>query len=277
MVEIDLRQVLTYPSQGGDATVRTAVGGGLPALLTLVTMVAWVVGFVYERALLLALLSFPLQLVVAVAWTGYFVRVARQTAAVSTEPPPLDGWTGLVRDGVVGSLVGLFYVVPGLVLVVGMYAVAFASVFGMEWFVGTDPRAGLTMGLLGMLVMMVGSLVMMGYAVVAAYLWPASLTLYAVEGSLRRALSPRRIASLVVSGEYAAPWIVVAGLSFWAYFVVSSLTMLLVGYLLVPLLPLLFFYLGTAAFHGFGQAYVGAFGPTGVTGRRSRAQHQDDL
>lgn len=257
MVEVDIEDALRYPVRGDDALAVHAVGGVAPVLVNLSMAVVAVAAIFVGPVGLLLLALLPLQLAVVVGWTGYFVRVARTTFAGATAPPPLGDWGSLARDGLWGSLVVLAYQVPLVALTIGGYALVFALLFGLDSAVDAGTEAGMAAGsVLGVLLMLILFVVVLGGSLLVAYLLPISLVAYAHEGSARATLSLETLRTVGLSSEYAVPWLVVAGIYGGTVGLMSLLTSLLVGYLLVPLLPLFYFYLGVAAFHLFAQAYV---------------------
>lgn len=259
---VDVDDGLKYPLRGDNTLELHAVGGGVPVALNVVSSIVGLVGLLVP---LLWLLFLPLglaNLAVGVLWTGYFVRVARDTFAGGTEPPALGDW-GVVRDGVWGTLVVVAYLIPMVVLSVLGSGLVFVVVFGAG--VGVDrgfEAAAATAGVLGVVVMLLLFLVVLGYGLVVAYLLPVSLVAYADEGRVGAAFSLDTLVTVGTDGEYAGAWAVTVGVYLVAGMVVSALTAILVGYMLLPLMPLLYFYLGTAGFHMFARAYADATGTT---------------
>lgn len=274
MTDVDVDGALRYPFRGDGVLRRFAIGGGVPSVLNVAYLVPAVAAvFVPE----LALLYLPLvaaQLGVGVVVTGYLVRVAERTMAGEGEPPAFGGWSGLVGDGLRATLVVLAYQVPAVVLstvAFGLMFLAFAGASGVA-----DGVAGAATGFLGVLAMLVAVVVATVYALATAYLLPISLVSYAATGELSAAFAVEKVRPVALSGEYAIPWLVVAGVYMGVAAVMSVLTSLLIGYLLVPLLPVVYFYVGVAAIRMFAQAFATEHGravpepdePTRTTGAR---------
>ena len=257
MTDVDIEDALKFPVRGDDALKIHAVAGGVPVLLNVVWTVVAIAGIVLPFLWLLYLPLVPLQLAVGILWLGYFLRVVRRTFAGATEPPALDDWGSLIRDGLWGTLVVLAYQVPALVLSMVGYGVVFVAMFGAGGLAEGGAEGGAAaVGVVGALLMLVVFGVVLLYSLAAGYLLPASLIAYADEGHLGAAFSVERLKTVTYSQEYAIPWIVVAGVYGAVAGVVSFLASLLIGYLLVPFLPLFYFYLGTAAFYMLAQAYA---------------------
>lgn len=255
MVEVDFEDALTYPVRGDSTLTLYAIGGAIPALVNVLWVVVVVASIVEQR---LALLFVPLvlmQFAVGVGWLGYFVRVARATFDGATEPPSFGNWGELARDGLWGLVVVLAYQVPVLALAVGGYALVFGLVFNLEAMAATGVGAG-TWGAMGALLLLVVTVAGLVGSLLVAYLLPVSLVAYADEGRVRAAFSPDTLRTVGFSVEYAVPWVLAASLYFVVYSFVSFLTALLVGYLLVPFLPLVYFYVGLAAVYMFARAYA---------------------
>lgn len=254
---VDVESGLKYPLRGEGALKLHAIGGGVPVLLNLVGGVVTIVGLLVPPVLVLLLPLVPVHLAVTVLWTGFYVRVAGDTLEGRTEPPVFDDWGGLARDGLWGSLVILAYLVPGFVLTVGAYLLMFVFVFGASFGFERGFEAGAaTAGVVAALVMLVAFLVVMVYGLLATYLLPISLVAYADERRLGAAFSIETLRTVGATSAYAKPWAAVVGVYVIVYTVVSALTVVLVGYLLAPFLPLVYFYLGVAAFYMFAQSYA---------------------
>lgn len=260
---VDVEAGLKYPLRGDGTLKLHAIGGGVPVLLNLLTVTVGIIGFFVHVVWFLLLPLVPALVAVGVLWTGYYVRVARDTFEGGTEPPAFEDWGGLARDGVWGSLVVLVYMVPGVVLTVGGYLLMFVFVFGASYGVdlGADSAAA-TAGVVGALVMVIVSLVVLVYSLVAVYLLPISLVAYADEASLGAAFSLDTLTTVGRSSDYVKPWAAAVGVYMLVYMTTSFLTAILVGYLLVPFLPLVYFYLGTAAFYMFARSYADITGMT---------------
>lgn len=163
-----LREALRYPLRGdrGDAIETLAVGGGLHLLAAYVPLL-------------------PLVPVV-----GYLVGVLREDG--DGDPPLFRRPRRLLRDGVLGTVVCLAYLLPPLALLV--VTVGWAAVEGVPAAV---PRA----------LVIVASTLSLLTAALFAYLLPAALVGLARAG-LRGAFAPRELFDTVASGRYFYAWVV---------------------------------------------------------------------
>lgn len=257
MVEVDIEDALRYPLRGDGALTLHAVGGGLPVLLNVVWVGVIFAAVLVEELFLLLIALFPLHLLVGIFWLGYFLRVARTTLEGAAAPPGFGDVGALFADGLWGSLLTLGYWVPVVGVMVAGYAVMFAAMLGLgSAGAGGTESALAAAGAVSVVGMLLAVLVGFALSAVAAYLLPISLVAYADEGSVTAALSPARLKTVGLSESYVVPWLLVAGVYVAVYMVVSFLTVILVGYLLVPFLPLVYFFVGMAAFRLFGRAYA---------------------
>lgn len=263
---VDVGAGLKYPLRGDSTLKLHAIGGGVPVLLNVVTFAGALAGVLLEAPLLLVLpfvVLFPFQLAIGILWTGYFVRIARDTFEGGTEPPAWGDWGELASEGFWGFLIVLAYQIPGIVLMVGGYALMFLFIFGASFGArqGSESAAA-TAGIVGVVLMLLVFLVAMVYSVAITYLLPISLVAYADEGRVGAAFSLDTLKTVGADGEYVKPWAASVGVYMAVATLVSFLTAILIGYLLVPFLPLLYFYIGTAAFYMFAQAYADTTGKT---------------
>jgi hypothetical protein len=257
MTDVDIDGALRYPFRGEGTLRRFAIGGGVPSLLNVAYLVPAVAAVFVPELALLYLPLVAVQLGAGVVLTGYFVRVAERTLAGEGEPPAFREWGGLVGDGLRGFGVVLAYQVPLVVASAVAFGLMFLAFAGAS-SVGESAGAGL--GFLGVLVMLLAVLVTMAYSLVMGYLLPISLVSYAASGELSAAFDVERVKPVALSEEYAIPWLLVAGVYMAVASVMSVLTSLLVGYLLVPLLPVVYFYVGATAMFMFAQAFANVHG-----------------
>lgn len=262
MVDVDIEDGLGYPTRGENVLAVHGLGGALPVAVHVVLGIVAFVGLLFPP---LYLLFVPLGLVllaVGVFWVGYFLRVARTAFAGGDELPALGDWGGLARDGLVGTLVATGYQVPTVALTLLAYGLLFGWAFGMEALQADGAGSGMAaFGVVGMVLFFVLFVVAFLWAAAATYFTPISLLAYADEGRVGAAVSWPTLKRLATSGDYAVAWIATAGGAFAVWSVVSLLASFLVGYLLMPFLPLVFFYLGIAGFHMTGRAYAMEFDP----------------
>jgi hypothetical protein len=256
----DLGDMLQYPLRGDHALRRHAIGGGIPAALAVLGIFAFIVLFFLTVLIPFATLVVVLGTYVVVPlvylavywyWAGYFVRVARDTYAGGTRPPMFGDWGQLLKDGGYAVLIGIAYAVPVVVLVVALGAAIVGLGGGLSALVdgGGGGSELVTLGLV--LAALLATAVGFAASVLAAYCYPISVCGYAEHRNVREAFDTARIRAVATRPDYAGRWLLVAGVSFGAYVVVSVLTSIFVGYLLVPLLPALLFYVGVGGFYGF--------------------------
>lgn len=252
-MSVDYGDLVDYPIRGSDPLSVFLVMTGPPVVLGIFGVVVALLSFLIPFVGIVNLLLYPLAMAVGVLWLGYFVRVVRSTYRGESDPPRLGEWGPLLKDGLFGAGIYLVYLLPLFALaVVGVVAVV--GLLGGIGAVGGE-SAGAALGLLGLLLMLVLSALYFAYVVVMGYLFPISLCSYADTGEVSDAFSVERMRRVGLNADYAVPWVLVAGAAFLVQSVVQLLSVVLVGYLLVPLLPVVFFYLGVASFYAFAQVY----------------------
>ena len=267
---VDYEDAFGYPLRGDGAVKRLLIGGGLPSLLTIAFFGLAVLSlFLFPFAVLLFLLV-PAAFAVGLVLNGYYVRVVRATYEGSEEPPAFDDWKGLLVDGGYSVIIAFLYSLPLVVLGV-VVTVVFAVIAGGGAAMGGGETESVfaALGLVSILVVTVISLLAMAYGLVMGYLYPISVCIYADTGDVRESFSRDRIEPVARSGEYAMPWLVQMGVLFGIQMFVGMLTMVLIGYLLYPFLPFATFFVTTAAFYMFANAYDGLVG-TEETGSDTR-------
>ncbi|PSQ19817.1 hypothetical protein BRD00_00795 [Halobacteriales archaeon QS_8_69_26] len=252
-MSVEYGDLLDYPLRGDDTVTVFAVMAGVPVVLAIVSVVIAFLSLLIPFLGILNLVLYPVGLLVGVLWLGYFVRIVRSTYAGETKPPALDDWGGLLKDGLFGTVVYLVYSIPLFVLV-GVGFVAFVGLVGGAGALAEE-SAGAALGLLGILVFLVISVLYLAYAVVMSYFAPVSICSYADDRSLSAAFSVDRLRRVALTTDYAVPWALVAGAAFAIQMIVGFLTAFLVGYLLQPLVPIAYFFLGVGSFYLFAQVY----------------------
>ncbi|QLG62574.1 DUF4013 domain-containing protein [Halorarum salinum] len=163
-----LREALRFPLRGdrGDVLETLAIGGGLH------------------------LLAAYLPLVPLVPVVGYLVGVLRDGS--DGDPPLFRDPRRLLRDGVLGSVVCVAYLLPPLALL--LVTVGRAAIEGVP----ADVPSG---------VFVVASTLSLLSAAAVAYLLPAALVGLSREG-LRAAFAPRELLSTAANGRYFYAWVV---------------------------------------------------------------------
>jgi hypothetical protein len=260
----DVEDAAKYPLRGDDATRTLAVAAGIPALVNVVWSVIGLLGAFLPPLLLLYLPLLPVQLAISVLWTGYFVRVARRTFAGEDTPPALGDWRELAADGFWGTVVVVAYQVPLFVVTVAGYGALVVVLAGSSGLAeGGAEGAAAGVGVVGALAVVALSLFALAYSLAISYVLPAALLAYADEGRVGAAFSVDRLRTVTLSEAYAIPWVVAATAYVGVVMVVTTLTAVLVGFLLVPLLPVFYFYLGSATFYALALAYAEETGDAG--------------
>jgi hypothetical protein len=257
-----LEESLSYPSRGDDALERFLLGAGPAALLGVLGVVLALISLI-PLVGLVTLVIYPFlliaQLAVLVVWLGYFVRVVQATLAGTTTPPPLDDAGRLLREGLYGLLVAILYAIPGLlVTVVG--SVAFAVFYGGFASVTSGEAASSALSLTALALLAVGMLVVAALGFCYVYLFPIGLCCYAAEDSLGAAFDLSRLKAVAFEADYAVSWLVYTGVIAVIIVTITILNALLIGYLLSPLLPFVYFYLGIGSYYVFAGAYADAVG-----------------
>lgn len=287
--------VLGYPIRGPDSTARflvVAVLSGLPAVVCTLLVVGLALNGSLSALRLTGVgrLFVVLQLLTSIYWLGYFVGILKDTYAGRDTPPAYDEWGRILRDGGAGLLIGFAYVLPAAAIAIGYFILPFtlfgsgavlSSVTGVDALSLASPTA-LVFSPVGILSGMGLYLLVFLLLVLVFYVVPISLCGFADEGSLTGAFDRRRIGAVALHEHYlvasAILFVVVAGLAIVSYvvsFLVLALSLVIaggpspggygsvvlcIGLLFVPMVSVLLFYVGVAAFRVFGRAYVDAVG-----------------
>lgn len=181
---------------------------------------------------------------------GYLVRVVRETAAGTEEPPGFGDWEALLVDGLTAVVVGVVYQIPAVLvaaLTVGGTVVAVLSGAGTP-----APRATALAGvLLGLALSSLLSLVF-------AYLSVAALVAFAVEERVGAAFDPAAVRRVAFDADFAVAW-VVGVVALAAAGALAGVPLL--GWVLAPFL---LFYATVVAARLWGGGYREATGGDGA-------------
>lgn len=190
---------------------------------------------------LLAVLVFP-----AIILQGYLVRVLDHAARRERTPPSFTQWGALFVDGlklfVVNLVYGLFVIVPVGVVVGALLVVVPGDPVPTE--PGTapppDPPIGSETGLLVFvaLVVVAGLLTLL-----VAYLLPAALANFAIEGRLRAAFDLRTLFAGAFTSDYAVAWLLAVVVGLVGTLVGSALTAVVVGVFVLFYVQVVVYYL----------------------------------
>jgi hypothetical protein len=199
---------LTYPMEDDDWTVTVLIGG------------------------VLSLLSFLV--VPGILVYGYLVQAVRERAEGATQPPAFEDWGELFVDGVKAWIIGIVYMLVPLV-VFGV------TVGGSLFAMATGTRAGAGAGLAGLFGGLAISFVL---SLVFGYVATAAVIHFACTGEFGAGFDFGTLRKLVMSPEYATPWLVSIALFIAANVVVNLLNVIpFIGSLIaVVLSPFATFY-----------------------------------
>ncbi|KOX94503.1 hypothetical protein AMS69_01185 [Haloarcula rubripromontorii] len=203
-----LEDTLRYPMEDDDWTTTVLIGG------------------------VLSLLSFLVVPVILVY--GYLVQAVRERADGATQPPAFEDWGELLVDGLKAWVISIVYMLVPLV-VFGV------TVGGSLFAIATGTRAGAGAGLAGLFGGLVISFVL---SLVFGYVATAAIIHFACTGNLGAGFDFGTLRTLVLSPEYATPWLVSIALFIAVNVVVNLLNVIpFIGSLVAVLLsPFATFY-----------------------------------
>jgi len=167
-----IEDALTYPLEDDNWTVTVLIGG------------------------VLSLLSFLV--VPAILVYGYLVQAVRERADGATQSPAFEDWGELFVDGLKAWVIGIAYMLVPLV-VFGV------TVGGSLFAMATGTRAGAGAGLAGLLGGLAVSFVL---SLVFGYVATAAIIHFACTGEFGAGFDFGTLRELVMSTEYATPWLV---------------------------------------------------------------------
>jgi hypothetical protein len=251
---------LSTPAKTTDSAVTLFIGG----VLTLLAVVGPLVTVAVLSVTPLALLFVPLAALSVLVLRGYYVAVLAGGANRDPGAPSIVRWGKLLSDGVKSVLVSVGYLLPAVLLV----GLALAALVALVPPAVTDPSTtpsavesatseARALGVLAVLVL--GGLLLLGYALLYAYLRPAALAVFAVSGSLREAFRLARVRSVAGSGDFAVGWLLAGLVLVVGGLFALPLSVLLVGFFLL-------FYLQVVAHSLYGRAASDVLVPRTTTG-----------
>jgi len=204
-----LEDTLRYPMEDDEWTTTVLIGG------------------------VLSLLSFLV--VPAILVYGYLVQAVRERADGATQPPAFEDWGDLLVDGVKAWVIGIVYMLVPLV-VFGV------TVGGSLVAMATGTRAGAGAGLAGLFGGLAISFVL---SLVFGYVATAAIIHFACTGEFGAGFDFGTLRKLVLSPEYATPWLVSIALFIAANVVVNLLNVVpFIGSLVAVILsPFATFYM----------------------------------
>jgi hypothetical protein len=178
---------------------------------------------------------------------GYLVRVLRDAAAGEAAAPSFTQWGVLLVDGVKLFAVGVVYS-----LVVIVPAAVLAGVVGVGGGAESD-GARLFAGVAGLLVV----LIVAALSFLLAYVVPAALTNFAVEGRIGAAFDVGTVRRAAFTSDYAIAWLLSIFVGIVGAVVSTLVSVTIVGVLLVP--PVLF-YTQVATYYLYGRGFAEGLG-----------------
>ncbi|WP_224268474.1 DUF4013 domain-containing protein [Haloprofundus salinisoli] len=235
---IDIEADLRYPTNGDDWVMAQLLGG-------LVTFVG-------------LLLFFPLLFVL-----GYYLRVARRTMGGDETPPSFTEWGTLLVEGAKAGVVLLAY------QLVPLLAFGLTAVFVLIPVLSNGDVA-LGVSVLGVVAgLLVSTLLTLAFGYVGLI---ATLTV-AREGTVRSGFDVDRIRRVAFDREYVVQWLYAFVLSVGVNALVGVVAAIpILTVLVVPLTPLVGFYVGTVTARIYGRGYASALGD----GPRSAVVSRDE-
>ncbi|XVH31934.1 DUF4013 domain-containing protein [Haloferacaceae archaeon DSL9] len=207
-----------------DDTASTALIGGVLTLVSLAAVGLWFAIALFDP--LVALSLAPLALLPEFVVRGYLVRTLEAGRAGDPTAPSFVRWGELLKTGARASLLSLLAIAP---------TAAFAALavgIGNDLVRGPIADAGATEVLLGFVVTAAG-LLALGFGVLALYIYPAMLVVFADSGRLRTALGVGELLTVTTDSGYATGWLVAAVVTFVTVPIAIPLTVAVVG--VVPL------------------------------------------
>jgi hypothetical protein len=225
----------------------------------------WRNNFIIGAALTLANSIVPLVPMIFVY--GYALQIMRRTIeGQDLELPSWDDWGKLAVDGLRMMLVGLVYLLPGILVLLGGFTLYFASIFSWPLLATTAERGSngptallLSISFLGSIaIMMLSTLLGSLLTLLGLIPLPVVTAHFAVRDKVAAAFRVREWWPLLRANKlgYFAAWVVVLGLMSILYFAFAMAYYTLVLCCLIPLLAApVSFYVTLIGAVLFGQTY----------------------
>lgn len=250
-----IREALNYPPSGEHGSKAVLVGGFLFILLTAVGIVAWsllegdpsvvfvplgvaALWFSLENITVALITVTVLFFCIRIVLWGYYVAVLRaSTGEIDPVAPSFSGIRNVI-DGIKSIAVSFVYFFPAVVL----------SGFGLSIQLVSSPGArGTLINTLGAFAFLFGLFAF----IVAAYLVPAAITLFARKDSLRAAFDLSTVGTCVLTEDYAVGWLLAKLMLLVFTPIAILLQIVIVGFFLR-------FYLHTSVNHIYATAVTNA-------------------
>ena len=213
-----LSDALSFP-RGGDDWLSTLLVGGILTVLSFLILP----GFVLQ---------------------GYLVRVLGHAARGERTPPSFTQWGSLLVDGlkvfVVNLVYGLVVLIPFALLLGGLFIAVPGEPVPVAPGATPSPPSG---GAGGLVVLVVLVAVVAVAGLLLAYLLPAALANFAIEGNLGAAFALRTIASGAFTGDYAVAWLLALVVGIVGGLVGSALSAVVVGFFVLFYVQVVLYYL----------------------------------
>jgi len=190
-----LSEAFEFPKAGDDWLPTILIGGVLSILSALV------------------LPAFVLQ--------GYLVRALRDGAAGERAAPSFTQWGELLVDGLKLFVVNIVY---SIVVVIPMF-IGLSVVGGLGVVAGESNAGALFTGLVGLVILLL--FVVLG--LLLAYVVPAAMANFAIEGRIGAAFAFGTIREGAFTSEYATAWVLSIVVSIVGGIVGGALSLILVG------------------------------------------------
>lgn len=216
-----LEDGLSYPLRGDSALARIFIGG--------------ILGI------------FAFLIVPGIVLFGYLIRVLEYSARDEDEPPAFENWSGLLADGLKGTVVSIIYgILPFLFLL-------FAGGLTGAGITSNAQSTGGILAAVGMLGLLVSFIVFFSLY----YLIPAALSNMVLEDRFSAAFAFGALKRPLLSLDYFIAWL----LPFVIAFLVNMVSIMIViftfglGALVIPFIQ---FYFQVTVFYMFGRAFGSA-------------------
>lgn len=214
-----LEDALRYPLRGDAAAGRLAIGGALPLLGFAISIVGFLLLFLFVGVFLL-----PVAIVPRIILWGYLVSVVAAVLVGRTEPPAFTDWKQLAFDGVKAIAISTAYVIPLVVgIIVLTVTIAVIAPTGMQAADG---------GLLFDLLWMGITFVALAYSLAMYYLLPVAVVNFVREDDLTAAFDLETISDIALSSEYLVAWLLAVAVLLVGGVVAFPLYFVLVGFAL---------------------------------------------
>lgn len=176
---------------------------------------------------------------------GYLVRVLRGAARGEREAPSFTDWGRLFVDGLKLFVVNLVYGVVVLVPTVVLLAVVGVGTGATGPGMSPTGLPRVALGFAGVLLVAL----VVGLSVGLAYVVPAAMANFAMEGSVRAAFDLRAVVRGALTADYAVSWLLALLVAVVGGSLGSALTVVVVG-------AFVLFYVQVTAYYLVGRGFA---------------------